>query len=596
MSGCPALSPFPSGEQSFQVLHSWILESLSLTSELAAINRDRKQIESIAAKATADCPALGACPMEEHSFQIWKTWLSRALTVTQALDAIAEYRDGLSVLGSLRSRDEVARHLRRVRGDLVDSGAKLVDLYARLVPDRLEPEDRQSIGNFRSLQERLSGDQLGGSEYSRLRREMPRLFRDVSRHIPAWCVTNLSARSSLPLESNLFDLLIIDEASQCDIASALPLLYRSKRAVIIGDNSQLRHITKIELLRDQQLQAEHGFGADDQRFAYSTNSLFDLASSNESIGTPILLRDHYRSHADIVGFSNRKWYRNSLQVWSDYSQLKAPPDGRYGIRWTEVIGRATRPREGSVFIRPEVEAVVEQAIDLLVNQKFAGTVGIVTPFRAQANMIREQIAQRVPREVCNRAELIVDTAHGFQGDERDIILFSPCVSSDLPSGSHNFLRNTENLFNVAITRARSLLHVVGNRDACTHSGIPHIQEFASYCEQIERTVPIEYVMRDDGIGPWERPLYDALSAKGLSPLPQYPVNQYRLDLAIISGETRIDVEADGESTHLDSRLDVERDIRLTELGWRVVRFWNHQIRDDMGYCVRTVLDLLHRES
>ena len=75
-------------------------------------------------------------------------------------------------------------------------------------------------------------------------------------------------------------------------------------------------------------------------------------------------------------------------------------------------------------------------------------------------------------------------------------------------------------------------------------------------------------------------------------MPQHSVNQYRLDLALISDETRIDIEVDGESTHLNPRFDVERDIRLTELGWRVVRFWNHQIRDDIDYCVSTVLSLL----
>ena len=92
--------------------------------------------------------------------------------------------------------------------------------------------------------------------------------------------------------------------------------------------------------------------------------------------------------------------------------------------------------------------MVAQVTDLLMNQRFDGTVGVVTPFRAQANMILERVAQRVPSNVFNRAQLIVDTAHGFQGDERDIVLFSPCISRDLPSGAHNFLKNTENLFNV----------------------------------------------------------------------------------------------------------------------------------------------------
>ena len=557
-------------------------------------SNDRKRIHNVGVEVVTDCPELGPCPTEDQSFQVWRTWLVQAMSTAEALDAIASYRSGLARLREMRSRDDVARQWRRVRDDLTDSGAKLVSLYARLAPDRLEPEDRQTIGNFRALLNRLDEGHMGYEDASVPRSDMIRLFRDGSRHIPAWCVTNLSARNSLPLEPNLFDLLIIDEASQCDIASALPLFYRSKRVVIIGDPFQLRHITKIEQSRDNQLQTAHGLRADELRFTYSENSLFDLSMS---MGKLIQLQDHYRSHEDIAAFSNHVWYEDTLRIWTDYARLKPPPEGKYGIRWTEVSGTATRPQGGSVFILSEVNAVVEQLIDLLMNHGFDGTVEVVTPFRAQANKISERIAELLPEDVSNRAQLIIDTAHGFQGDERDIILFSPCISRDLSHGAHNFLKNTENLFNVAITRARSLLHVVGNRQACTNSEISHIQRFTEYCLELERSgmSPYRTTLRsDERIGPWERPLYDALVARGLKPLPQYPVNQYRLDMAIISGGTWIDVEADGVSTHLGSRIDAERDSRLTELGWRVVRFWNHQIRDDLDYCVETVLKAISK--
>ena len=559
-------------------------------------SKDRKHILRIAEGLVQECPVLGPCPGDDQSFQSWHTWVLRALSKAEALDAITNYANGLTALRELRLRDEVAREMRRIREEVTEVGAKLVSLYARLAPDRLTPEIRKAIGNFRALQERLAGDLLGGKEYAKLRREMAGLFRDISRHIPVWCVTNLSARSSLELEPNMFDLLIIDEASQCDIASALPLLYRAKRAVIIGDPNQLRHITKIERHRDQQLQAKYHMGVNDQVFAFSHNSLFDLAITRSA---PIQLQDHYRSHSAISSFSNRHWYQDSLRVWTDYRRLKSPPDGRYGIRWTNITGPATRPRSGSAFISSEANEVVRQLVRLLVEQKFDGTVGVVTPFRPQANMILERAVQSIPSDVFNRAHLIVDTAHGFQGDERDIVLFSPCVSSDIHEGSRNFLSSTSNLFNVTVTRARSLLHVVGNKEACANSAIPHIENFASYCTELERTGDIPYettLALDERIGPWEKPLYEALIAKGLNPIAQHPVNQYRLDLAIVQDGMHINIEVDGESTHLDPRIDAERDSRLENLGWRVVRFWNHQVRDDIDYCVQTILGLLDHPS
>ena len=592
-SGLPSIGDLMAA---LDLANGHVLPSRGLLRKLAlrwSSSRDRTHVEAIAAEACRVCTILDPHPAEGQSWQAWQTWLKRALSLTEALGAAFEYRNALAELRELRSRDEIARQLRRVRNDMTDSGAELAALYARLAPERLKATEREAIGNFRVLMEQLSGGLMGRRQYARLRSRMARLFPDVSRHIPAWCVTSLSA-GILPLEPNLFDLLIIDEASQCDIPSALPLLYRARRAVIIGDASQLRHITKIDPRRTPHILDAHGLG-DEGSFAYSY-SLFDLTISRGATGALVMLQGHYRSHSDIVGFSNRRWYDGDLQIWTDYGRLKAPPSGQFGLHWTEVSGTPRKPRRGSVFIPEEAEAVVAEAVDLLMNKRFDGTVGIVTPFRPQANTIWERVAQRVPPDVRDRAQLIVDTAHGFQGDERDIVLFSPCVSRDLPSGSLSFLRNTDNLFNVAITRARSLLHVVGSRDASANCGIPHIEEFASYCAEIERPVPPIYAAMDDRIGDAERPLYEALVERGLSPMPQYPVREYRLDLAIVSGETRIDVEADGVSTHLGSRLDAERDSRLTGMGWRVVRFWNHQIRDDLDYCVQTVLDLVEAPS
>ena len=562
-------------------------------SRMLSSSNDKRRVQKIATEAVVQCPPLSPLPAETESFQTWRTWLTKALSLWEALDSIDRCRTAMVELHQYRSRDEVARQLRRVRAEATGVGARLVTLYARLVADRLEPEDRRAIGNFRALVEQLSGERLTSRAYIDNRRNIARLFPTVSRHIPAWCVTNLSARNSLPLKPNLFDLLIIDEASQCDIASAIPLLYRSKRAVVIGDTQQLRHITKIDRRRDQQLQLMHGLGADDQIFAYHVNSLFHLSTSLPAFRTFVQLRDHHRSHSNIVGFSNRRWYGDSLRIWTDYRRLKPPPDERYGIRWTNVSGTATRPRGGSVVIMAEVDAVVEQVIELLLKNRFDGTVGIVTPFRAQANAISERIVQSVPPDVLNRAQFIVNTAHGFQGDERDIVLFSPCLSRILTSGARNFLSDTGNLFNVAVTRARSLLHVVGDMDACVSSGIPHVEDFAAYCGDIERAASSPYqttLPRDERIGPGERPLYEALVAAGLNPVPQFAVNQYRLDLAIVLGELRLAIEVDGVSTHADSLTDIERDERLESLGWRVLRFWNYEVSDDVDYCVQRVLD------
>lgn len=95
------------------------------------------------------------------------------------------------------------------------------------------------------------------------------------------------------------------------------------------------------------------------------------------------------------------------------------------------------------------------------------------------------------------------------------------------------------------------------------------------------------------VSDWEIVLYKALYEAGIRTIPQYPVEQYLLDLAIVIGEQRLDIEVDGERYHRlwtgeYCRRDQIRNQRMYELGWDVLRFWVYEIRDDLDGCVDRV--------
>ena len=71
-------------------------------------------------------------------------------------------------------------------------------------------------------------------------------FRPLLEAFPCWCVTTYAVSDSLPLKPGMFDVAIIDEASQCDIASCFPILYRAKKTVVVGDDKQLPHLSFLE--------------------------------------------------------------------------------------------------------------------------------------------------------------------------------------------------------------------------------------------------------------------------------------------------------------------------------------------------------------
>jgi len=571
----------------------------------------RRSSDFIAAKqhlreAMGDSALFGPSPGTDVTLdrlQAWKSYADTVLDYIHVLQAIADYRNALGALKASQRVEDISEAWAKLDAQLSEWGARLIGARGKLLPDRIKDQaHRRAFGEFKSVLQRLAGDQVGGRVYAQLMQEQEKLFSRISEVLPVWCVTNLSVRGSLPFEAGLFDIVVIDEASQCDIPSALPLFYRAKRAVIIGDPQQLSHISTIEKHREQQLQLKHGLTeARDMPYTFADNSLFDLAVTCAGETSVISLREHFRSHSDIISFSNRQWYGGSLRICTDYRRLRRLEGKGPGVVWTDVDGRVQAPRGGSAMNPEEANAICTAVEDLLVRRDFPGTVGVVTPFRAQANRISDMIFGKLPANVTDRAALIVDTAHGFQGDERDVMFFSPCIGPDLSRGAKYFLSSTGNLFNVAITRARALLHVVGSRAACGHCGVPFVEAFTSYVESLGHEPAAQtagqFDPNDPRVGFWEGPFFEALKGAGLNPIPQYPVNQYRLDFAVVYGDTHLDVEVDGELYHKEwdgarCKADIIRDIRLTALGWKVKRFWVYRVRDEMDQCVQEVIDAL----
>jgi superfamily I DNA and/or RNA helicase len=278
----------------------------------------------------------------------------------------------------------------------------------------------------------------------------------------------------------MFDLAIVDEASQSDIPSAIPILYRARRAGVVGDPFQLSHTSKLSTAKDTMLRRSVGLkSVEDVRFAYTETSLYDLFAGTNNV-EPVFLSETFRSASEIAEYSNSSFYSSRLRVATDYTSLRVPPGFSIGIHWTEKVGEVLSGGGSGCFCSAEVEEVVRIVRVMLVENGFKGSIGIVTPFRHQANRLRDALFESDSDlyEALMRANAHVDTAHGFQGDERDVIIFSLCGGSGMPEGSLSFLRETGNLFNVAASRARAVLHIVGNQHWAMRCGIPHIVNLA----------------------------------------------------------------------------------------------------------------------
>jgi very-short-patch-repair endonuclease len=538
-------------------------------------------------------PWLGLLPQRAEGLDFLDLWLARAERTRElagALSVLREYDSALVALGKMRPVDDLAFELDHCRLETARLGGEILELHRVGLGAGLGAQERSLVGELLGVTRTLSGLDGGSRDAWRLRKQIQDRLPRVTRFLPAWAVTSLSAPGALPSVAGLFDVAVIDEASQCDIPSAIPLLYRSKRAVVIGDPQQLRHVTTLPAPRAAALASKHGLtSAGDQRFTFAANSLYDVAASSAGAGV-FALEDHYRSHSDIIGFSNAHWYGRGLRILTDFIGLNTPGGEEPGISWTQVESKVTRPEGGGALAPEEAAAVVEAVASLLTAQGFKGTIGVVSPFRAQANRIRERLAQRLPPGVAERVELVANTAHGLQGDERDVVFFSPCVCAAMPSGARRFLAKTANLFNVAVTRARAQLRVIGDLEACEKSGIPHVEAFAKHYRALQGRSARP---ADETIGVFEKRLEIGLREAGMTPIPQYAFGPYRLDLAVVEEGVKLGIEVDGEHFHKDLSgercwEDLNRDHYLSKRGWRVLRFWALEVRDRLPACVERV--------
>jgi len=396
-------------------------------------------------------------------------------------------------------------------------------------------------------------------------------------HTPGWACTALSARANFPLEAGLFDLLVVDEASQCSVAELLPLAYRARRVVVVGDPNQLAPV--VTLTRPALESIALAAGSTHERLhAAAVSAGADSAFTAYAAAAPAalhLLDEHYRCHPDIARFVNEEFYGGALRVLTDVSRF-ADADPR-GLSLVDVRGLTERGAAGGARNRAEADAVVAWVLE------HAGTtpsLGVVTPFAGQAALIRELLSAALGHAA---QDVTVGTAHRFQGDERDVILFSTVISAEARPGTVRWVEEQRNLVNVAASRARRALVVFADTAAISAVAAPTLQVLVDMARGVRAEgragvidLSAEALREDAGLhSEAERRLYAALRTAGAEVVLKPIVEGYELDFALDTAAGPLDVEVDGVH-HTDARgrqrrQDLARDQVVQGLGWSVLR-------------------------
>lgn len=265
---------------------------------------------------------------------------------------------------------------------------------------------------------------------------------EVFSLIPCWMASPESVSAMFPMQKDLFDLVIFDEASQCYVEYSLPAAFRGKQLVVTGDSKQLPPSDLYKVRFEEQ-------GEDEEySAAIEIESLLDLAAQSLD---HYQLTGHYRSHSlDLIDFSNKHFYKESLRLLPDFEHIN---DSEPGIRYIKTEG---------LWKHNVNLAEVDQVVALVRELKDSGkSLGIVT-----FNFYQQQAIQdTLEKEGVTAKDLFVKNIENVQGDERDVIIFSMGYAPDekgrlsMQFGSLN-MQGGENRLNVAVTRARERIYFV----------------------------------------------------------------------------------------------------------------------------------------
>jgi very-short-patch-repair endonuclease len=384
--------------------------------------------------------------------------------------------------------------------------------------------------------------------------------------VPCWVLPQWRVSETLPPEIGLFDLVIIDEASQSDIW-ALPSLLRGKKLLVVGDHKQVSP-SAVGLAEQRIVDLEQRFLRNQFHGAQMTpdKSIYDLARVVFA-GNSVMLKEHFRCVPAIIEFSNREFYNGNIKP------LRVPKaNERLDPPLIDVFVKGGH-RKGDANAA-EAEAIVNEVQSIIINPEMVGrSIGIVTLLgNEQAKYINDLINERItPGNIVER-KIAVGPPPIFQGRERDIMM----VSMVLGAGDRTAatIAAQQQRFNVALSRARdrmylfrSVAHNHFDEDSLSGKVLRHFRQ--PFNQDIRRVA----LLRDLCESGFEKDLFDELTQRGYRVQPQVPCGSYRIDFVVEGGEgRRLALECDGDRFHGPGQWsdDMARQRVLERAGWT---FW-----------------------
>ncbi len=277
--------------------------------------------------------------------------------------------------------------------------------------------------------------------------------REFLKEYPVILSTTFSATSNIN-PAYKFDYLIMDEASQVDIAAGALALSCANNAVIVGDLKQLPNV--VDHHTEEVVSAIFAKYGIAEAYRYSTNSFLSSICALYPKIPQTLLREHYRCDPLIIGFCSKQFYNGQLIPMKKSEPEFAP------IRVVRTVkGNHAR---GTVNIR-QVDTITQEILPVLEEQ--FTDIGIIAPYNNQVNALHAALQE-------TGRNYVAATVHKFQGREDDAIVLST-VDNQIQE-----FTDDPHLLNVAVSRAKKQFTLVVSADEQPDSNIQDLIDYIEY--------------------------------------------------------------------------------------------------------------------
>lgn len=254
---------------------------------------------------------------------------------------------------------------------------------------------------------------------------------------PIILTTNISS-AKLGTPYHKFDIVIMDEAGQCNVAHSLLSISRASNLLLVGDTNQLKPVIVLEDSTNEELMKKYKV---DKSYNYKDNSILSVMKEHDKISKSILLSYHYRCGKKIIKFSNARYYNDKLRI------EKIKDTGN--LKLLDVKNNISSNKRN---------VNIQECLDIIdyIKRNNVKDAMIITPFVNQQEKMNELLKQN------NITDVTCGTIHSLQGSEKNTIILSTSISPKTSKETFNWLKNNAELINVGTTRAKENLVIAAD--------------------------------------------------------------------------------------------------------------------------------------